>query len=101
MSLENRIETTDADFEEEVRYLVETGGEETLERFARSLPGDEVLEELSDADLERLCAGDGSFLTPEQLAALCAPIPPEPLALPRSGDPQNGTARRTLPHPKR
>lgn len=64
---------------------------EGVGEFLELLPGAEILNSMSNAELHRLASGDCSFLTSEQRAELNGSVPPEAVAVMRQ--------RKTLTSP--
>ena len=84
MKIEDRLARLEADFAREINaFLLGQDREGALE-VLDLLPGAEILDAMSDAELHRLASGDCSFLTAEQREQMIGPVPPEAVEVMRT-----------------
>ena len=78
MSLETRVAKVEELQAREFAAALKRGSVEQIEEFLRRICSREcrdLLERLSDCQLERIAGGDYAFLIPEEVALITAPIP--------------------------
>ena len=96
MKIEDRLARLEADRAAEINAFLLGEDREGAREFLDLLPGAEILDAMSDAELHRLASGDCSFLTAEQREQMSGPVPPEAVEVMRRRKARTGTPHPTL-----